>query len=300
MKEEEQAIETVRFSDIPEDSKDIEMLTEGFAVLENIYEYDKFRALKVDLNIILVCRKGRMQFKLNGRSITVEKGQLVIVQSNTVTESIMTSLDLQCTIVLVSNERIKSLLRSHYDLWNRLLYVSHMNIIQLPEITPNQQYETEQLSYLMRSYIYKQRSMFKEEIIESLLRCMILNVLGLMQEQVGGGAAMSYSQREQLFNRFLENLNQRKQRRQSVAAYAKELCVSPKYLSAVCKAVSGKNALQWINEYVVEDIRQMLSTTTLSIKEISTQVGFPSLSFFGKFIKRHLGMSPKQYRKSLK
>lgn len=300
MKEEEQTIETVRFSDIPEDSKDIEMLTEGFAVLENIYEYDKFRALKVDLNIILVCRKGRMQFKLNGRSITVEKGQLVIVQSNTVTENIMTSLDLQCTIVLVSNERIKSLLRSHYDLWNRLLYVSHMNIIQLPEITPNQQYETEQLSYLMRSYIYKQRSMFKEEIIESLLRCMILNVLGLMQEQVGGGAAMSYSQREQLFNRFLENLNQRKQRRQSVAAYAKELCVSPKYLSAVCKAVSGKNALQWINEYVVEDIRQMLSTTTLSIKEISTQVGFPSLSFFGKFIKRHLGMSPKQYRKSLK
>lgn len=300
MKEKEQTIETVSFSDIPEDSKQITMFIKGFAVLENIYEFNQFRAVKVDMNIVLICRQGRLQFKLSGRTITVEKGQLVIVQSGTTTEGLMASLDLHCTLLLITNGLVKSLLRSHYDLWNRLLYVNHMNIVQLPEIDASNQYEAEELSLFVRSYIENQHSMFKEEIIENILRCTMLNILGYMQEQAGGGVTMPYSQSEQLFNRFLENLNQRKQRRQTVMEYAKELYVSPKYLSAVCKAVSGKNALQWINEYVVEDIRQMLSNTTLSIKEISVQAGFPNLSFFGKFVKRHLGVSPKQYRKSLK
>lgn len=300
MKEEEQAIASVSFSDIPEDSKEVTMIARGFAVLENIYEFNRYRTVKVDMNIVLICRQGRLQFKLNGRTITVERGQIVIAQSGTVTEGIMASLDLQCTLLLISNGLVKSLLRSHYDLWNRLLYVNHMNIIQMPDIAANKQYEAEELSLFVRSYIANQHSMFKEEIVENILRCTMLNILGLMQEQAGVGVAMPYSQSEQLFNRFLENLNQHKQRRHTVSEYAQELIVSPKYLSAVCKAVSGKSALQWINEYVVEDIRQMLSNTTLSIKEISTQTGFPNLSFFGKYVKRHLGMSPKQYRKSLK
>ncbi len=36
-----------------------------------------------------------------------------------------------------------------------------------------------------------------------------------------------------------------------------------------------------------------------SVKEISNELGFPNLSFFGKYVKRMLGMSPKAYRKSL-
>jgi AraC-like DNA-binding protein len=54
--------------------------------------------------------------------------------------------------------------------------------------------------------------------------------------------------------------------------------------------------MQWINEYVMEDIRYYLKETPLTIKEISTTLGFPNLSFFGKYTKRNLGMSPKEYR----
>ena len=37
------------------------------------------------------------------------------------------------------------------------------------------------------------------------------------------------------------------------------------------------------------------------VKEISTELDFPNLSFFGKFVKQHLGMAPTEYRqKNLK
>ena len=44
-------------------------------------------------------------------------------------------------------------------------------------------------------------------------------------------------------------------------------------------------------------IEKYLRRSNLSIKEISELLGFPNLSFFGKFTKSHLGMSPTQYRK---
>ena len=117
-----------------------------------------------------------------------------------------------------------------------------------------------------------------------------------MEEQTAVETSSVHSQGDQLFNRFLQILSESQVKRQTVESYADQLCVSPKYLSAVCKKTSGKTAMQWINEYVMEDIRYYLKETSLTIKEISTTLGFPNLSFFGKYTKRSIGMSPKEYR----
>jgi len=47
---------------------------------------------------------------------------------------------------------------------------------------------------------------------------------------------------------------------------------------------------------VVKDISYMLRYTRKSVKEISCDLDFPNISFFGKYVKKHLGVSPKNYR----
>ena len=86
-------------------------------------------------------------------------------------------------------------------------------------------------------------------------------------------------------------------KKRSISYYAGKLCVTPKYLSTVCKKVSGKTAFEWINDYVVEDIKYFLKYSNKSIKEISEHQDFPNISFFGKYVKTHLGTSPTDYRK---
>ena len=44
----------------------------------------------------------------------------------------------------------------------------------------------------------------------------------------------------------------------------------------------------------------MLERSDKSIKEIANELNFPNISFFGKYVKKHTGMSPKQYRENLK
>ena len=82
-----------------------------------------------------------------------------------------------------------------------------------------------------------------------------------------------------------------------VEYYSRELCVTAKYLSAVCKKCSGKTANEWIKEQVMEDIRYYLRSTDMSVKQISHLLGFPNTSFFGKYVKEHFGMPPVQFRR---
>lgn len=58
-------------------------------------------------------------------------------------------------------------------------------------------------------------------------------------------------------------------------------------------------ASEVINRCIIDDVRRLLHNSDKSVKEISNELGFPNLSFFGKYVKRMLGMSPKAYRKSL-
>jgi AraC-like DNA-binding protein len=84
--------------------------------------------------------------------------------------------------------------------------------------------------------------------------------------------------------------------RTSWIGIASDLCISPKYLTAICKKQSGKTANEWIREQVLEEIRYYLRQTDLSIKQICDRLGFSNSSFFGKYVKEHFGMTPMQLR----
>ena len=263
------------------------------AVLTDILQIPEFSTMKMGMNVILFCMKGKMQFEVNGRQMTVRERELAIVQSHVMIGNFMVSPDFQCRIACMSDRLVKGQLRGHITIWNRALYVNNTNIFKIPDEEPAEQLD--HFYELVNFYFTRPRKRFGQEVIASLIRCFLLDICELIEEQQPMETA-GHSQGDQLFNRFLQILSESRMKRQTVEAYAASLCVSPKYLSAVCKKSSGKTAMQWINEYVMEDVRYYLKETQLTIKEISTTLGFPNLSFFGKYTKRSLGVSPKEYR----
>ena len=78
--------------------------------------------------------------------------------------------------------------------------------------------------------------------------------------------------------------------------YAKQLNITPKYLSSVVKEVSGKTAARWIDESVILEAKALLKYSGMSIQEIAYYLNFPNQSFFGSYFKRNTGMSPSQYK----
>lgn len=105
-----------------------------------------------------------------------------------------------------------------------------------------------------------------------------------------------HDNKDRIFQAFLVSLFHNYKKEREVAFYAAEQCLSPRYFSSVIKEKSGHSALQWIVQMVISSARQILTTTNLSIKEIAMDFNFPSQSFFGKYFKQYVGVSPKEYR----
>lgn len=80
--------------------------------------------------------------------------------------------------------------------------------------------------------------------------------------------------------------------------YADKLSISLQHLSTTIKQGTGKNVLDIIAQVVMVDVKAKLKSTNMTIQEIAYSLNFPSASFFGKYFKRHMGVSPLEYRNS--
>ena len=76
------------------------------------------------------------------------------------------------------------------------------------------------------------------------------------------------------------------------------MCITPKYLSETVKAISGRTPNEWIDNYVVLEMRVQLKNSMKSIKDIANDLNFPNQSFMGKYFKEHVGLSPTDYRRT--
>lgn len=104
---------------------------------------------------------------------------------------------------------------------------------------------------------------------------------------------------QEICERFISLVSEHFKEHRDITFYADKLCVTKKYLSSLLKQETGMTALEWIEKYVVLYAKSCLSSTSMTIQEISDDLDFPSQSVFGKYFKRVEGMSPKAYRQSL-
>ena len=99
---------------------------------------------------------------------------------------------------------------------------------------------------------------------------------------------------------FLQLLRRHYREHRDVGFYADKMNISAKYMTTLVKKASGKSAIQWIEDYVILEAKAQLSSTVNTVQQIAFDLNFPSQSLFGRYFKRAVGMSPSDYRASLR
>ncbi|WES98182.1 helix-turn-helix domain-containing protein [Chryseobacterium arthrosphaerae] len=99
-------------------------------------------------------------------------------------------------------------------------------------------------------------------------------------------------------DQFCELVNQNFKENKTTASYAKILNLSPNYLNALVRENLGMNAGQFIKNRVILEAERLLLHTSMSVTEISYELGFVDNSHFGKYFKSANGVSPNSYRTS--
>jgi AraC-like DNA-binding protein len=103
--------------------------------------------------------------------------------------------------------------------------------------------------------------------------------------------------REPLVGNFLELVRENYKLYHALGFYANKLCITSKYLTTLVKRKTGTTAADWIERYIILEAQALLKSTNMTIQQIGDELNFSSQTFFGKFFKRLVGMSPKEYRK---
>ncbi|WP_418697561.1 helix-turn-helix domain-containing protein [Bacteroides sp.] len=106
------------------------------------------------------------------------------------------------------------------------------------------------------------------------------------------------SRKEEICRELVQLVIENYTHERSAQFYADKLGISLQHLSTTVKQVTGKHVLDIIAHIVIVDVKAKLKSTNMTIQEIAYSLNFPSASFFGKYFKRHMGMSPLEYRNS--
>lgn len=84
----------------------------------------------------------------------------------------------------------------------------------------------------------------------------------------------------------------------TVAYFADQCCYSPKYFGELVKTETGRTAKDFINDRLLRAAMQLLSDDTLSIAQVSHQLGFEYPQHFVRFFINKTGKTPSEYRKT--
>jgi len=269
----------------------------GFSVSYNqpFYELDLFKShFRSDYLTVLLIVKGEITFSLNLEEYTAKQNSLVIVAPNAIKKIAVVSKD---TIVSGVNFTIEFLTaigmpKNAVDL---LEYFS-------PHFSPLWNLDKKDASAVQRfvkqlhnRIILLNEHVYGKELLYHTFYIFLYEVYGL-SNKYAAPFHHHMTRKENLVKNFTQLVQKQCSAQRKVNAFAEQLHITPKYLTETVKEITGKTAGEMIDDFVLLEAKLLLDNPALSIAEISDELHFSDQSFFGKFFKRHTGLSPREYR----
>lgn len=284
------------------DTKDINQLTNSefvdyadndVVIIDDLRNFSKLQTIKLDFLLIIVVKSGRVAMKANKVDSTASCNDIIICQPNTILNDCLFSFDFTAKAVCLSAKVARKMLHIS-DVLDMSFYLKNKPIIHIDEPTMS---TFEKYHALLSEQLLKESSKYKRQIVGYLVSSFLFCLMTVIEQAEPERTAIHISRSSVLFKQFIELLTSLDVKPRKLEFYSCQLCITGKYLTTICKENSGKTAYEWIIEYAVEDVNRLLSHSDMSIKEISNYLGFPNLSFFGRFVRAHLGCSPTEFRR---
>ena len=252
------------------------------------------KQFKVNFIAYVIVTEGRLTLSMNGVSYQLDRNSSLFVDRKMVIENVKHTENFSCIICAMSTDM-------GFAFFNKSLLQSIMHIMANPVI----KLEQNEVDLMMKYYellIFKMdhpEMNFGRETVRDIIRCFAYDLLSNINKHLdNNNEGDMLRQGDRIYRRFMLLLAENSNVNRSVKSYADELCVSPKYLTSVCRKHSDCTASELIATAIVGRIKQLLLYSDLSIKEVAAEMGFDNLSFFGKYVRKHLGLSPNNYRKA--
>lgn len=253
-------------------------------------QYSRFPC-KIKAGIFILCMEGTVRATVNLLEVDIRKNDFVVLLPNSFIQIHEVSADTRVSVAGFSSEFMDS---GNYV---QTLLESMPTILNNPVVSLD-----DKISGLFRNvYLLLinactlPNTLENKEILRSILAIFLHGAKDLYK-RYGGALDEPLKREHELYRQFIRLLMINYTQEHEVSFYAKRCGVTPAHFSNAIRRASGRSPIAVITDTLVMNAKAQLKSTRLPVKEIAFSLGFGNLSFFNKYFRKHVGMTPQEYR----
>ena len=248
---------------------------------------------------IFYCQRGSVEVSLEGCHYHIKPGDVYIYMASTLVHLLHKSEDAEGIMVEVDFYYILPIVNKVINVESQLFMWKNPCVSLSGEQCAHFEYLLNNLWDRINAEDCQKENVqyqhLKLELIKSMGQTICYEILNMYFTNQPL-QPLQQGKKDVVFQNFMLSLFRFYRKERDVSFYARMQHITPRYFSAIIKEKTGDSALQWIVRMVITEAKQLLEESDLSIKEIADQLNFPTQSFFGKYFKQYVGVSPKEYR----
>lgn len=276
---------TIPKFDLPED------WLAGTDISKELLSLYKNYPVRLKCEIMALCMDGEIEASVNLNHITVKKNDIITLMPGSIFQINDLDGDLKIYFVGFSSNYVE-----HNDK-SKILLDAIYSTLGKPKISLSDRgaLMTEKYFKLLIDIYEMFDDKLKREIADNIFSDAHKGISMIYKKKTDKENVTS-SKSEQLCKAFTQLVMQHYNDNRNVAWYAEKLGITHAHLCSIVKQSTGKTCVDIISSMVIMDAKSQLKSTQQSIQAISDSLNFANMSFFGKYFKRHVGMSPLEYR----
>jgi AraC-like DNA-binding protein len=241
-----------------------------------------------------VCTNGIVTLAVNDKKRAASSNNVMIITEESVVTDLQYSDDFDGIGIFVSYKLLQDILRDVRNASDLFLLTHNYPVFEL------ETQETQRaLEYFksIKERVGMEKHRYRLEVVRLLILTMIYDFVEAFDRQIFvPGKDAKQTRAEQLFVQFVTMVKNNFREQRQVQWYASQMGITPKYLCEVISNTSRRSPNDWIDKFVTAEMRNLLRHTDMKMSEIAAAMNFHTQSFFGKYFKENVGISPTEYR----
>ncbi|EJL72698.1 helix-turn-helix domain-containing protein [Chryseobacterium populi] len=261
----------------------------------NIFErISTEKPFRPDNPAFIFVKSGKIKLRQHFSDLELSENMFMVTDPQTVYEMVSVSDDFQSRMVSYKREFISALSLKFNRLIGYRYFRQQMNK-GVPFLEDEMEAVWRSVNFLKYILDSEAEMIYKKEMVEHLFSVFCYQMAGIISKEDNNSLSQMSRQEEIVFI-FLNDLAEHHLTERAVEFYAERQSITTRHLSSVIKSITGKSAGQIIALIVINEARVLLNSSKKPVSEISSILGFSDQYSFSHFFKKHLGMSPSQYR----
>ena len=252
-----------------------------------------------DTVIFVLCRYGEASFSVNYKTYRLSKGSSLILSDKHIIDNIQVDSNCEALVLILSQNFVMTCIRNTLYIKKMMAAMNkHTGLFPFLQLNDNEICDLDEIIMRIKKYLKKPDHAFRNQMVRNETGNFILELANIYLQRLGAEDKKEEKEnrKDEIMREFVQLVALNFKEQHEVAFYSDKLCITPITLTRNIVASSGKTPMQLISNALVTEAKILLRQPDTSVKQVADDLHFGDQSSFGKFFKKHTGLTPVEYK----